>query len=250
VTEDGIQINTDYLDSFTYDGKTYTNDDLREHATLLFKNVIDAAHTGDKRRFEALMESLSMSHEKADKLWKKAKPALKWLSKLRVRKAARLINFLACGQQIDRKAAKEIGDTYVTQIIYDTFAAILDGSRDKHPEGSAYYKVFVGACAFPLKMVKRFHIKNGGLNGIQTRVATNHCMMILHALAMVGNHMNTLCKSIIVGEDSTSIAIAAQVLGREERSATYGTHCAGLRLVSITESVFSTNSLGIVLNHI
>ena len=163
VTEDGIQINTEYLDSFTYDGKTYTNDDLREHATLLFKNVIDAAHTGDKRRFEALMESLSMSHEKADKLWKKAKPALRWLEKLRVRKAARIINFIACGQQIDRKAAKEIGDLHVTQIIYDTFAAILDGSREKHPEGTAYYKVFVGACAFPLKMVKRFHIKNGGL---------------------------------------------------------------------------------------
>ncbi len=159
----GIDIKTEHLESFTYNGESYTNDDLKNHATALFSDVIAAASTNDKKKFAALVEAIGMSNEKAFKTWKFAKPLLKWLDKLTVKKAARLMNFISFGKAIDKKAAKEIGDTKVKDIIFATFHSILDGSLVKHEEDSPYYIVVTQALAFPLRMVKKLKIKNGGL---------------------------------------------------------------------------------------
>lgn len=161
--KDGIDIKTEHLESFTYNGQVYTNEYLKNHATALFTNVIEAATTNDKRRFSALMESLGMSEEKSFKMWKFAKPLLKWLDKLTVKKAARIMNFISFGKAIDKKAAKEIADTKVTDIIFAIFHSILDGSLIKHEEGSAYYTVVTQALAFPVRLMKKLKIKNGGL---------------------------------------------------------------------------------------
>ena len=48
-------------------------------------------------------------------------------------------------------------------MVFGAFCSILDGSIIKHKEGSAYYTVFTQALALPLKIVKKLHIKNGGL---------------------------------------------------------------------------------------
>ena len=73
------------------------------------------------------------------------------------------MNFISFGKAIDKKAAKEIGDLKVKNIIFSTFHSILDGSLEKHEEGSAYYIVFTQALAFPLRLVTKLRIKNGGL---------------------------------------------------------------------------------------
>lgn len=163
VDSEGIEIKTEHLESFTYKGETYTNQYLKDHATKLFTEVIDAAASNEKIKFAALMESLGMSHEKSFKVWNLARPVLKWLDRLTVKKAARIMNFISFGKAIDKKAAKEIGDTLVKNVIFETFHSILDGSLTTHEEGSAYYTVFTQALAFPLKLVKKLRIKNGGL---------------------------------------------------------------------------------------
>ncbi len=170
VDSEGIEIKTEHLESFTYKGETYTNQYLKDHATKLFTEVIDAATSNEKIKFAALMESLGMSHEKSFKIWKFARPALKWLDRLTVKKAARLINLISFGKAIDKKAAKEIGDYKVKNIIFETFHSILDGSLTTHEEGSAYYTVFTQALAFPLKLVKKLRIKNGGLTRTLTHL--------------------------------------------------------------------------------
>ena len=106
---------------------------------------------------------MSVTEEKANKIWLVAKPLLKWLDKLTIKKAARIMNFISFGKAIDKKTAKEIGDLKVKDVIFSTFHSILDGSLVKHEEGSAYYIVFTQALAFPLRLVKKLHIKNGGL---------------------------------------------------------------------------------------
>ncbi len=162
-TKQGLNIETNHLKSFTYKGKEYTNDYLKTHATKLFSDVIDAAATGEKEKFQAVVEAIGMSHEKSAKIWKIAKPLLRWLNKLTVKKAARIMNFISFGKAIDKKAAKEIGDVLIKDVIFSTFHSILDGSIEKHPEGTAYYTVFTQALAFPLRLVKKLKIKNGGL---------------------------------------------------------------------------------------
>lgn len=162
-SKDGIDIKTEHLKSFTYNGKEYTNDYLKEHATGLFTKVIAAASSNEKDKFSALIACLGVTEEKANKIWLVAKPLLKWLDKLTIKKAARIMNFISFGKAIDKKAAKEIGDLKVKDVIFSTFHSILDGSLIKHEEGSAYYIVFTQALAFPLRLVKKLHIKNGGL---------------------------------------------------------------------------------------
>ena len=162
-SKDGIDIKTEHLKSFTYNGKEYTNDYLKEHATGLFTKVIAAASSNEKDKYAALIACLGVTEEKANKIWLVAKPLLKWLDKLTIKKAARIMNFISFGKAIDKKAAKEIGDLKVKDVIFSTFHSILDGSLVKHEEGSAYYIVFTQALAFPLRLVKKLHIKNGGL---------------------------------------------------------------------------------------
>ncbi len=162
-TKDGLNIKTEHIKSFTYKGKEYSNEYLKTHATKLFSDVIDAAATNEKEKFQAVVEAIGMSHEKSNKVWKIAKPVLKWLNKLTVKKAARIMNFISFGKAIDKNAAKEIGNVLVKDVIFSTFHSILDGSLEKHSEGTAYYTVFTQALAFPLKLVKKLHIKNDGL---------------------------------------------------------------------------------------
>ncbi len=159
----GIDIKTEHLKSFTYNGKEYSNDYLKEHATGLFTKVIAAASSNERDKFSALIACLGVSEEKANKIWIVAKPLLKWLDKLTIKKAARIMNFISFGKAIDKKAAKEISDLKVKDVIFSTFHSILDGSLVKHKEGSAYYIVFTQALAFPLRLVKKLRIKNNAL---------------------------------------------------------------------------------------
>lgn len=168
--ENGLDMKTEHLQSFTYKDKEYSNEYLKNHATRLFTKVIEAAVTNEKRDFSALVACLGVSEEKADKIWIVARPALKWLDKLTVKKAARIMNFISFGKAIDKKAAKEIADTKVTDMVFGTFHSILDGSLEKHEEGSAYYTVFTQAMAFPFRLVKKLKIKNSGLLRTLTHV--------------------------------------------------------------------------------
>lgn len=158
-----LVVKTKHLESFTYNGRQYTNDYLKAHATELFSNVITAAVNNEKEEFAALTESIGLSREKSFKLWKFVRPLLKKLDTLTVRSAARLINLLTFGKGITKSAAREIGNTKVKDIIFEAFHSILDGSLIKHEKGSAYYTVFTDALSLPLKIVKKLRIKNGGL---------------------------------------------------------------------------------------
>lgn len=162
-SKDGIDIKTEHLKKFTYNGKEYDNNYLKEHATAMFTKVIAAASANEKDKFSALIACLGVSEEKANKIWIIAKPLLKWLDKLTIKKAARIMNFISFGKAIDKKAAKEIGDMKVKNFIFSTFHSILDGSLEKHEVGSAYYIVFTQALAFPLRFIKKLRIKNTGL---------------------------------------------------------------------------------------
>ena len=163
IFEDGIDIKTEHLEKFTHNGKEYTNEFLKNHATALFSDIIKSAAVNEKDKFLAVVEAIGLGPQKASKIWTFARPVLKWLDKLTVKKAARIMNFITFGKAIDKKAAKEIADVKVTDMVFGAFCSILDGSIIKHEEGSAYYTVFTQALALPLKIVKKLHIKNAGL---------------------------------------------------------------------------------------
>ena len=163
IDKSGMDVQTEHLDRFEYNGKYYYNDFLKEHATKLFSDVIDAALRNDKYVFAALLEAVDMKNEKAFKLWHIARPLLKKLDKLTVKKTAALLNAISFGKAIDKSAAAEIADVKVKDMIYETFLSILDGSLTTHERGSAYYTVFTDALGLPLKTVKKLHINKPSL---------------------------------------------------------------------------------------
>lgn len=163
VTNEGIDVKTEHVEKFTHNTKEYTNDFLKEHATALFSDIINAAAVNEKDKFVAVVEAIGLSAEKASKIWFFVRPLLKWLDKLTVKKAASILNFFSCGKAISKSAANEIADVKVTDMIFSAFHSILDGSITKYEAGTAYYTVFTQALSFPLRFAKKIHIKNEGL---------------------------------------------------------------------------------------
>lgn len=163
VTENGMDIKTEHLKVFEYNGKEYTADYLKSHATAMFEKVINAAATNNKADFAALTAGLGMSEKKSNRIWIFVKPLLKILNRLTVKKTAKVLNFVFLGKAIDKKSAEEIGNIYVKDMIFSAFHSILDGSLEKHREGSAYYTVFTQALSLPLRIINKLHIKNKSL---------------------------------------------------------------------------------------
>lgn len=170
IKDEKLYVNTKHLELFTYNYKIFYNDYLKEHATYLFKHVIDSAVRNEKTEFAALMESVGMSNDKSFKIWPLARFGLKKLDKLTVGKTAKTLNFFTFGKAIDKNAANEISEIKVKDMIFSAFHSLLDGSVTKHEKGTAYYTVFTQALSLPLKVIKKLHIKNGGLTRTLTRL--------------------------------------------------------------------------------
>ncbi len=162
-TENQLKINVKYLEKFTYDGKEYTNEYLRNHATNLFTKVVKAAANNNLDEFVALVASIGMGRKKASKLWRFLRLPIKKLDTATVKGTAKLINALTFGKGIDKKAAKEVGDERVIDVVLEVFLNILDGGKETVSEDSAKYKVIKDAISLPYRAVSTLRIKNPSL---------------------------------------------------------------------------------------
>ena len=171
VTDNGIETKTERLKEYMYNGKTYTNDYLKNHATFLFKNVFDAARENRKLEFVTLLVSIGISNKKAKNLWLFLGQLLKIISEISVYRAAFIINLLTFGKAIPKKDAKQLKNVQLTDMIFSAFHSILDGSMEKHEVGSPYYNVFTAALSLPLRIVKKLRIKNKNILRILTHIS-------------------------------------------------------------------------------
>ena len=75
-------------------------------------------------------------------------------------------------------------------------------------------------------------------------------MMILHLLSMISNHAQTFCQFIVIRKNSSTVTITSQIFRREKRSTAYVTDSSRMLLSTIRESIYCSNGLSIVFNHI
>jgi hypothetical protein len=163
VTDNELKINVKHLQRFTYDGKEYTNEYLRNHATNLFTKVVKAAANNNLDEFIALVASIGMGKKKASKLWKYLRLPIKKLDTATVKGTAKLINALTFGKAIDKKAAKEVGSERVLDVALQVFLNILDGGIETVNEDDAKFKIVRDAVSLPYRIVTAFRIKNSSL---------------------------------------------------------------------------------------
>lgn len=171
VTNEGINTETEFLKQYEYNGITYSNDHLKNHATFLFKNVIDAAKQNSKLEFITVLVAIGVSEKTAKKLWFFLGWLVKAIGNMSVYKAAKILNFFTFGKAVPKEAAKQLKNVQLTDMIFSAFLSILDGSIEKHDVNSPYYKVFTAALSLPLRIVKALRIKNEGILRILTHIS-------------------------------------------------------------------------------
>ncbi len=163
--EDGIlHIDVKHQKSFVYADRTYTADYLRDHATNLITKIVKAAADNKPEEFAALVASVGMGQKKAKKVWKLARYPLKKLSTATVEGTARLLNTFTFGKAIDKKAAKAMGSERVLDVALGVFLSVFDGGITVCDETAPRFRVVSDALSLPLRAVRFFRIKNGGLN--------------------------------------------------------------------------------------
>ena len=171
VTNEGIDTKTKLLQQYEYNGKTYTNQHLKNHATFLFKNVIDSARQNRKLEFITVLVAIGLPNKKAKQLWSLLGGLIKAIAEVSVYKAAFVLNLLTFGKAIPKKDAKQLKNVQLTDMIFSAFHSILDGSIEKHEVGSPYYNVFTSALSLPLRIVKKLRIKNKNIIRILTHIS-------------------------------------------------------------------------------
>ena len=170
LTEDGIDTKTEYVEKYTYNGKEFTNDHLKGHATFLFENVLNSAKKNSKIEFITLLTAIGIPNKTARKVWLFAGEFLKLINSLSVYQTAKILNFFTFGKAINKNDAKQLKDVQLTEMIFSAFHSILDGSIVKHPVGTPYYNVFTRALSLPLIIVKKLRIKNKNIIRILTHI--------------------------------------------------------------------------------
>jgi len=137
VEEGGLAVKTEHLESRL--------EFLKDHATGIITRVLDSAAAGDKREFARRVTALQAEGEKIARYFFAVKPAARWLNRLHVRRAAKLIWFVSLGKAVKRREIREFPDRLALDIAKEVFLGVFDGGLAKHERGSGYYRAVMAA---------------------------------------------------------------------------------------------------------
>ena len=152
------QIDVNYTTRFIYDGQVLGADYVREHTLGVVKNLLENADLGK----DVLAEQLKGYGLSLDKL-KVPYPIIKTLAKHikydSVKQIAAKINALTFGKGIDKKAAAQLADVKLKDLIYEIFLNVFDGSLHSHAPGTPVYQVVMDAMSLPRRLSKKLPVK-------------------------------------------------------------------------------------------
>ncbi len=98
--------------------------------------------------------------------------------------------------------------------------------------------------------MRQLDVQDGGLQGVQTRIATDFIMPVTDFHAMVYDLPQLFGQTVVLREERAAVAVAAQVLGWEERRAADFAHRAGLATAAVRKNIVGANGLAGIFNYI
>ena len=137
VEKDGLRVKTEHLEPRL--------DLLKEHVTAMITRVLDSAAAGDKREFARRVTALQADGDKIARYFFAVRPAARWLNRLSVQRAAKLIRFLSLGKAVNRGEIKEFPDCLVMDVAKEVFLSVFDGGLATHERGGGYYRAVMSA---------------------------------------------------------------------------------------------------------
>lgn len=159
VEDDEFRIDVDRIEKFTYNGTEYTNEYITDHTLELLKGLLNSAATNKAEfidRFNAIDEKLNYD----GKYYKLISMVARWLLKMTVGKAGRLINFFTFGKGINRKAIKQIKNDNLVEHIMKIYLCVFDGSLNKCTStDDPVYIIVKDIASLPSRVCKALKIK-------------------------------------------------------------------------------------------
>jgi len=132
VEDGGLAVKTEYLET--------RQDFLKDKATGLVTRMLDSAAAGDKLEFARRVTAMQMKGDKIAKYFFMIKPAARWLNKLTVRRAGKLIRVLSLGKAVKRGEIEDYPDGLAIDLAMEIFLNVFDGGLHRHKRGSGTYK--------------------------------------------------------------------------------------------------------------
>ncbi len=160
VDRETINIETDRVKEFTYNGRVCTTEYLKNHATNIITRILFSAKNESTEDFAKYRAEFHLDEEKAEKL----KPAFKALGiildRATVYSLGSKIYFLSFGKAFSKEDLDSMRDIKVIDVVKNSMLSMLDGAHEKHEKGTPYYNVITEFVDIPKKVVKKLKIKN------------------------------------------------------------------------------------------
>lgn len=161
-----VMANVEYLDSFEYNNKPVNADIyLKNHYQSLVDRIVEGIAYGDRKEFADRLSMFEGDRSKTDAFHKKMtrlstlqpilRPAAKFVDTATVDKARKTINALTFGKGIKKEYAEPYKNRRVLDFVHDIMCNMTDGQRNRHDEGSDYYRLVTSVVALPSKIFKK-----------------------------------------------------------------------------------------------
>lgn len=153
IDENEIKLEMKPLEKFTFDGEEIEAQPyLKQHLTeMITRLTVPGAH-GDALEFLDRAAALGFKMKRRY-FYFPVFPAVYIYSKLKVGSTAAVLNALTFGKAVNRKAAKAIRETNISDIVLDLFVNLFDNA-EVVKEDSPLYRVVTDAVSLPRRVLK------------------------------------------------------------------------------------------------
>lgn len=159
------EIEVKHLDSFNYNGESYTGEYLKKHTLGVLFNLLEAGRC-DKQDFYERLRANGIKIPSYDLLYPVIRFACKKLLKAKCGGAGRLINFLTFGKAIEKKHLKSIKNMLLLDLVSKVFLSVFDGSFSVLDATEAERQTVVSVGRLPSAIIRRLPLKDGKREGI------------------------------------------------------------------------------------
>ncbi len=157
--ENGVaHLKVEFLQGFTYNGKEYGADYIKEHSAAVLYNLLNAA-ANDKEDLRERMAAEGIRFGAYDKVYFLIRRLARTALKIKVGKAGRLVNFFTFGKGVNRKAVKAHKNERLLPHIIDIFLCLFDGSYLAKDMPETVKTIAVDVSTLPRRVISRLPMK-------------------------------------------------------------------------------------------
>ena len=178
ISDDEIEMHTEYVTEFEFNGKTLTHDYIREHSKGLVRNVLKPASEGNLKEFTERLGALGVHSKAPEKLFFAIKRLCAYISSVKVGSLAKTVNRLTFGKGIRKACAEEISETAVIELIYNIFLNLFDGGLNRYEQGSAVYNVVSDFVSIPSRLLSHFGFVPQNIKNIVAEIHEIVCLLM------------------------------------------------------------------------